>query len=90
MRRKNLSTKGFSISADDRVKMKENENVVKYLHLARELRKSWNMWAMVLWIVVGVLVRTVPKHLKKKQEEVEIWGSIKTIQTTALIKSART
>ena len=42
----------------------------------------------VIPIVVGMLGR-VPKILGKRLEEMEIKGSIETIQTTALLKSAR-
>ena len=42
----------------------------------------------VIPIVVGGL-GTVPKSLGKIEEELEIRGRIETIQTTALLKSAR-
>ena len=60
----------------------------KYLDLARELKKLWNMRVKVIPFVVGAL-GTVPKCLEKRLEDLEIRGSIETIQTTALLHSAR-
>ena len=65
----------FAILADHRVKMKENKMINKYLELARELRKPWNM---VIPIIVGAL-GMVPKGLERVLEELEI-RRIKTIQ----------
>ena len=60
----------------------------KYLDLARELKKLWNMRVKMIPIVVGAL-GTVPINLEKRLEELEIRGRIETIQTTALLQSAR-
>ena len=38
----------FAASADHRVKLKENEKKDKYLDLARELKKLWNMKVVLL------------------------------------------
>ena len=78
----------FAVPADHRVKLKENEKMDKYLDLARELKKLWNMRVKVIPIVVGTL-ETVPISLKKRLEDLEIRGRIETIQTTALLQSAR-
>ena len=50
----------FAVSADYGVKIKENEKRDKYLDLARELKKLWNMKMMVIPIKIGAL-ETVPK-----------------------------
>ena len=50
----------FAVSADHRVKMKENEKRDKYLDLAWELKKLWNMKVMMIPIIIGVL-GMVPK-----------------------------
>ena len=42
----------------------------------------------IILIVVGVLA-TFPKGLEKEQEELEIIPKVETIQTTALLRSAR-
>ena len=39
-------------------------------------------------IVIGTL-RTIPKGLVKRLKDFEIRGQVKTIQTTALLRSAR-
>ena len=41
--------------ADLRVKTKESEKIDKYLELARELKKLWNMKAPVVSVVAGAL-----------------------------------
>ena len=54
----------FAVPADHRVKLKENENMDKYLDLARKLKRLWNMRVKVIPIVVGAL-GTVTKSLEK-------------------------
>ena len=45
----------FLIAADHRVKLKESEKRDKYLDLARDLKKQWNMKVMVVPIVISAL-----------------------------------
>ena len=52
----------FAVPADNGVKIKETKN--KYLDLARELRKLWNMKVTVILVVTGAL-RTVFKDLEE-------------------------
>ena len=78
----------FAIPADHRVKLKESEKRDKYLDLAQELEKLWNMKVAVMPIVIGVRV-TVTKGLVQGLEGLEIRGRVKTIQTTASLSSAR-
>ena len=61
----------FDIPTDCRVKIKEIEKRDKYLDLARELKKLWNMKVTVIPIVIGAL-GTIPKGLVKRLEELEI------------------
>ena len=68
--------------------MKESEKKEKYLDLARELKKLWNMKVTIVPIVIGVL-STITKGLLKGLEDLEIGGWIETIQTTALLRTAR-
>ena len=68
------------------VKIKENKKRHKYLDLARELKKLWNM--KVIPFVISAL-RTILKGFVRGLEELEIRGQVKTIQTTALLRSAR-
>ena len=83
----------FAVSTDHRVKLKESEKKDKYLDLARELSVSvyqnlWNMKATIIPIVIGAL-GTVTEGLVKGLEDLEIMGRVETVQTTALLRSAR-
>ena len=42
----------FTVPADHRIKLKEYEKKDKYLDLARELKKLWNMQVTILPIVI--------------------------------------
>ena len=78
----------FALPADHRVKLKENVKKDRYLNLAWELRKLWNMKVMVMPIVIGAL-STVTEGLVKGLEDLKIRGWVETIQTTALLRLAR-
>ena len=78
----------FAVPADHRIKLKECEKKDKYLDLARELKKLWNMRVMIVPIVFGAF-GTVTKGLLKGLEDLEVGGRVETIQTTALLKMAR-
>ena len=78
----------FAVPAELRGKITESEKIDKYLDLARELKTPWNMRLTVIPIVVGAL-GTVLKSLETGLSELKIWETIKTIQTTALLRSAR-
>ena len=60
----------------------------KYLDLARELKKLWNMKVTIIPIVIGAF-GTVTKGLLRGLEDLEVGGRVETIQTTALLKTAR-
>ena len=68
--------------------MKESEKKDKYLDLARELKKLWNMKVTVIPIVINALV-TVTKGLIKGLEDLEISGRVDINQTTVLLRSVR-
>ena len=57
-------------STDHRVKIKESENLDKYLELVRELKKLLNMRPMVIAIVVGAL-GIAPKDWRKWKSKKE-------------------
>ena len=78
----------FAVSADHRVKLKESEKKDKYLDLAWGLKKLRNIKVKTKPIVIGAF-GTVTKGLVKGPEDLEIRGRLKTIQTTALLRSAR-
>ena len=56
----------------------------KYLDLARELKKLWNMQVTIIPIVI-VAFGTVTKGLLKGLEDLEVGGRV----GTALLKTAR-
>ena len=78
----------FAVPADHRIKLKEWEKRDKYLDLARELKKLWNTQVTIIPIVIGAF-RTVTKGLLKGLEDFEVGGQVETIQTTALLRTAR-
>ena len=45
----------FAALVDHRVKLKESRKKSKYLDLAKELKKLWNMKVTVIPIVIGAL-----------------------------------
>ena len=78
----------FAVPADHWIKLKEFEKKDKYLDLARELKKLWNMKVSIVPIVIGAF-GTVTEWLLKALEDLEVGGGVETIQTTALLKTAK-
>ena len=78
----------FAVPADHRIKLKECETKDKYFDLARELKKLWNMQVTTIPIVSGTF-GTVTKGLLKGLEDLEVGERVETIQTTALLRTAR-
>ena len=76
------------MQADHRIKLKVCEKIDKYFDLARELNKLWNMKVTIIPIVIGAF-GTVTKGLLKGLEDLEVGGRVETIQTTALLRTAR-
>ena len=74
--------------ADHRIKLKECEKKDKYLDLARESKKLWNMKMTIIPIVIGAF-GTVTKGLLKGMEDLKVGGRVETLQTTALLRMAR-
>ena len=87
-RKKTCKIVDFAVPADHRIKHKECEKRDKYLDLARELKKLWNMKVTIIPIVIGAF-GTVNKGLLKGLEDLEVGGWVETIQTTALLKTSR-
>ena len=83
--------------------LKDNKNYNKYLDLAREFKKLWDMNMTIIQIVIGAFgtvtiftnpsaragFGTVTKGLLKGLEDLEVEGRVDTIQTTALLRTAR-
>ena len=76
----------FTVPGDHRVKLKESKKRDKYLDLARELKKLWNMKVTVIQIAIGAL-GTI--GLVQGLEDLKIRGRAETIQAIALLRSAR-
>ena len=77
----------IAVPSDHRINPKECEKRDKYLDLARELKKLWNMKVIIIPIVIGAF-STITKGLLKGLEDLEVGGLVETIQTTALLKTA--
>ena len=75
----------FAVPTDHRVKLKENEKRDKYIDLAREMKKLWDIKVTMIPIVTGALGTGLVLGL----EDLEIRGRLETIQTTALLRLAR-
>ena len=56
--------------------VKNNNNNNKYLDLARELKKLWNMKVTIIPIVIGAF-GTVTKEWLEGLEELEVDGRVK-------------
>ena len=78
----------FAVATDHRIKQKDCEKKDKYLDLAKELKKLWNMKVTIIPIVIGAF-GTVTKGLLKGLEDLEVDGRVETIQTTELLRTAR-
>ena len=78
----------FALLVDHRINLKESEKKDKYLDLARELKKLWNMKVTIVPIVIGAL-GTITKGLLKGLEDMEVGGRLETIPTTALLRMTR-
>ena len=75
-------------TADHRIKLKESEKKNKYLDLARELKKLWNMKVMVIPIVIGAL-GTIPKGLVKGLEDLDFKKSNRDYSDYSITKNTK-
>ena len=73
----------FTVPGDRTVKIKENEKRDKFLDLALELRRLWNIKGTVIPIVTDAL-QTISKILLKQMEEFENEERAETIQKALL------
>ena len=74
----------FAVPADHRIKLKE----CRKRDLAREMKKLRNMKVTIVPIVIGAF-GILTKGLLKGLEDLEVGDRVETIQTTALLKTAR-
>ena len=78
----------FAVPTDHRIKLKEWKKKEKYIDLARGLKNLWNMKLTIIPIMIGAF-GTVTKGLLKGMGDLEVDGREETIQTTALLRTAR-
>ena len=78
----------FAVPANHKINLKDCEKKYKYLELARELKKLWNMKVTIVPIVIGAL-GTITKGLLKGLEDLEVVERVDTTQMTALLRTAR-
>ena len=87
-RKRKCNIVDFAVPADHRINLKEGEKKDKYLDLARELKKLWNMKVTIVPIVIGTL-STITRGLLKGLEDLDVGERVETIQMTALLRTAR-
>ena len=63
----------FAVPADHRIKLKECEKKDKYLDLARELKKLWNMQVTIIPIVIGAFGTVTTGLITKGTGEFGSW-----------------
>ena len=78
----------FAVPTDHIKKLKECEKKDKYLDLAREMKKLWNMKVTIVPIVIGAF-GTITKGLLKGLEDLEVGRRVEIIQMTALLRMAK-
>ena len=78
----------FAAPDDHRIKLKERGKKDKYLDLARELKKLWNMKVTIIPIVIGAFGK-VTKELLKGLDDLEVKGRVEIIQTTTFLRTDR-
>ena len=78
----------FAVPVDHRINLKECAKKDKYLDLAREMKKLWNMKVAIIPIVIGAF-GTIIKGLLKGLEDLKVGRLVETIQMTALLRTAR-
>ena len=59
----------FAVPADHRIKLKECEKQDKYLNLARELKKLWNVKVTIVPIVIDTVTKGLLKGLEDLVDE---------------------
>ena len=78
----------IAIPVDVNIRNKEQEKIVKYQDLAREIRKIWNVSTKVIPIVIGAL-GTVTDRLEQYLKDMGVTTRIELIQKSTLLGTAR-
>ena len=83
--KENMQNCGLCCPPDHRIRLKESEKKDKYLDIARESKKLWNMKVTMILIVIGAF-DTVTNGLLKGLENSEVGGRVETIQTPRIVR----
>ena len=86
--KENFKIFDFAFPVNHRINLKECEKKDKYIGLARELKKLWNMKVTFEAVVIGAF-GTITKGLLKGAKDLEFGGRVETIQMTALLRTAK-
>ena len=79
----------IAVPGDTRIQLREDEKILKYQDLKREIKQVWNLTSVkVVPIVVGALGAVTPSF-QKHLDDVDCHLSISSLQKTALLGSAR-
>ena len=78
----------LAVPPDHRIKLKECEKKDKYLDLARELKKLWNMQVTIIPIVNGAF-GTVTEGLRKGLEDLEVGGRVGDHPNDSIIENSQ-
>ena len=79
----------IAISADNRVKQKEDVKVEKYDELKRELKNIWSLKkAEIIPVIIGAL-SVVTKTFERTKKRLEMKTNLDQFQKTALKGTAR-
>ena len=78
-KKENLQNLGLCSHGWQKNKWKESEKKDKYLDLAKELKKLWNMKMTIIPVAIGTL-GTVTKRLIQALEDLEVRGQMDPIQ----------
>ena len=78
----------FVVPADHRIKLKKCEKKNKYLKLARELKKLWNMKVMIIPIVICVF-GTITKGLLKRPGGFGSWRTGRDYPNDSIIENGQ-
>ena len=69
--------------------LRRNRKLLETKLSSRNLNKEINTWAVPLFRYSGPFLKSTSKGLLKGLEDLEVVGRVETIQTTALLRTAR-
>ena len=78
-----------AVPGDTRILDREQEKILKYQDLKREIKKNWNLRKVTIVPVVIGALGTITINFRKHLDAVHCNLSISNLQKTALLGSAR-